>query len=134
MFATILFATLAWFATALSVGACYNVFKLASKIRSLHSLQTEIVEIDACVRSVLLTIRRMEGRQTARMHRNSESTEITTSAPELLDKAALRARYFTPGTPMREPEHGDGQIRQHAARPSDPAERVRGRSTANASS
>lgn len=127
MFATILFAIAAWVACALSVGACYSVSKQASKIRSLHSLQTEIVEIDACVRSLLLTIRRMEGRQTGLMRLHE--TPTTTSEPEILDKAALRARYFTPGTPMREP-NGDGQVRQHTPGPSDPAKRVRGSGSA----
>jgi hypothetical protein len=130
MFALILFTIAAWLACALTVGACYNAFRLASKIRSLHSLQGEILEIDACVRSLLLTIRRMEGRQTALMR--SPEILTTTSEPEILDKAALRARYFTPGQPMRE-AHGDGQVRQHSPGPSDPAQRIRGRSTAESS-
>lgn len=134
MFVTIfsgLSALLTVIACAVTVGHCLKVSRMVSEIRSLSSLQSEIVEIDACVRSLLLTIRRMEGRQTARMR--SDETEATTSEPELLDKAALRARYFTPGQPMRQTD-GDRQIRQHTPGPSDTAERFRGSRPANTGS
>jgi hypothetical protein len=82
---------------------------MVSQIRSVHSLQSEIVEIDASVRSIILTIRRMEGRQTARMRKGDSTQSGTTEeevVPTMLDKVALR-RYavehglLTPGRPAR---------------------------------
>lgn len=90
---------------ATAAGCCLKSLRLVREIRSLRSLQSEIVEIDASVESLIKTIRRIEGRQTARMRRDqtldSTDTEATTSVPETLDKAALR-RYFgiVPGKPV----------------------------------
>lgn len=107
MFATMISASMVaalGLVCAICVGCCLRSLSLAREIRSLHSLQSEIVEIDACVRSLMLTIRRMEGRQTARMGRTSSPESDSLS---LMDKDALR-RYagILPGKPVRH-QNGD---------------------------
>ena|SRR5882672_6764469 len=105
-----MFATTQWvllgitiFACALSVGTGFKSYSIAMSIRSLRSLQSEISEIDACVGSLITTIRRIEGRQTAKMKREplDESVSTTTSL-SLMDKDQLR-RYagLLPGKPAR---------------------------------
>ena len=80
-------------------------------MRSLLSLQGEITEIDACVRSLLLAIRRIEGRQTARMRKDSNSDESgpSTSIPvSQMDKAQLRVYAgLLPGKPVKHTYTGE---------------------------
>ncbi len=93
-------------ASVIAVLASYACLHLANRIRSVHSLQSEIVEIDASVRSIVLTIRRMEGRQTARMRKDGSTSSESEEVPTMLDKVALR-RYavehglLTPGQASR---------------------------------
>ncbi len=109
-------------AAAISVVACWKISAGAREIRSLHSLQGEIAEIDACVGSLLTTIRRMEGRQTARLGRST--VETSSSAPSLMDKDALR-RYagIVAGQPVR---HDNGRSDLHTP------ERIHGSRAADA--
>lgn len=94
---------------ALTAGFSVSALSAARKIRSLSSLQGEIAEIDSSVQTLIGVIRRIEGRQTARLGR--EKKEVAAAAPEhvtptsLMDKAELR-RYvgLTPGRPA---PHGD---------------------------
>lgn len=109
----IFLTALACLAAAIAVAASLSCWRMVSQIRSVHSLQSEIVEIDASVRSIILTIRRMEGRQTARM-RKGDSTPSGTTDESFLDKEALR-RYavehglLTPGQPSRHTFHGNSR-------------------------
>jgi len=73
-----MFATIYWIVNrhhtsyvALSALVCWRCSRMVREIRSLRSLQGEIADIDACVASLITTIRRMEGRQTARLGRSS---------------------------------------------------------------
>ena len=98
-------------ACAISVGSCLKTLSLVGEMRSLRSLQGEIAEIDDCVGSLLKTVRRIEGRQTATMGRASTSsaTPVTTSDLDHMDKAALR-RYagLIPGKPVKTRQPADG--------------------------
>jgi len=102
-------------ACAVSVGSCLKALRLVREMRSLRSLQSEIAEVDASVASLITTIKRIEGRQTARL---SRETPTSTSAPSFLNKDELR-RYagIVAGQPVR---HTDGNIS------GDSAQRVRG--------
>ena len=101
MFATtslIFLSCVAVFASAVSVGSCLRSLQLVQEIRSLRSLQGEIAEIDVSVGSLIKTIRRIEGRQTATISRASSNgsggPKVTTQPipPSLMDKDQLR-RY-----------------------------------------
>jgi len=122
-----MFATIYWIATgttlvmcALSALVCWRCSRMVREIRSLRSLQGEIADIDACVASLITTIRRMEGRQTARLGRSS--TQDLSSIPSNMDKDALR-RYagIVAGQPVR---HDNGNLH--------PTERIHGGRTADA--
>jgi len=96
----VVLASLSLLASAISVGCCLGSLHTAKEIRSLRSLQGEIAEIDACVASIIATIRRMEGRQTARLNRTSNANDSGTTPVSLMDKDSLR-RYagLVPGKP-----------------------------------
>src|SRR5258708_7056606 len=124
-----MFAMTSWILTALNVMVCvssavvcWRAFSLVVEIRSLRSLQSEIAEIDVCVGTLITTIRRIEGRQTARLGR---STSPDTLAAPLMDKDQLR-RYagIVAGQPVR---HDNGRNDVH------PAERIHGSRTADGS-
>lgn len=104
-------------ASVIAVLASYVSWRMASQIRSLRSLQGEIMEIDACVASLLTSIKRIEGRQTARIGRQrakeSPDTMVEPELPGLLDKAEIRARYLVPGQPARH-DHGQQRSRDTA--------------------
>jgi hypothetical protein len=101
-------------ACAMTVGNCLKSSRLVGEIRSLRSLQGEIAEIDACVGSLITTIRRMEGRQTANLRRNSPESagQVATLplSPSMMDKDQLR-RYagLLPGKrpPHQEVQNGN---------------------------
>lgn len=97
---------ISWFACVINVLAALSCWRMVLQIRSALLLQGEITEIDACVRSLMLAIRRIEGRQTARMRKESSSdvSETSVSAPSIehMDKAQLRAYAgLIPGRPAK---------------------------------
>lgn len=108
MFATSISLLLTIVTVAAAVSSAlltYRSWSLASRIRSHASLQAEIAEIDACVHSLIKTIRRIEGRQTSTMHRDT----IRPAQTELMDKDQLR-RYLADGKaliPGRPARHGN---------------------------
>jgi hypothetical protein len=57
----------------------WRVSQMASKIRSHASLQAEMRAIDDCVRLLVQGIKRIEGRQTGLMRKNSRASESPTN-------------------------------------------------------
>jgi len=123
MFATIYLALMTFVsvaACAICVANCLRCSRQVAEIRSLHSLQGEIAEIDACVGSLITTIRRMEGRQTATLRRTSSESSGQVAnlplSPTMMDKDQLR-RYagLLPGKRPPHTEVQDGDDSRNSA-------------------
>jgi hypothetical protein len=90
----------------ISVVNSWISLRTASRMRSVHSLQLEIVEIDACVRKLIQVVQRIEGKIGQRQKRDAQlsADQMSTNGTNdpLVDKADLR-RYFglIPGTPAK---------------------------------
>lgn len=80
---------------------------LQSKMRSVLSLQGEIVEIDACVRQVLKSMQRVEGRQTAAMRPGSSGASSIGLSDVEVDKDSVRKRYGVGITRRAAPPTGE---------------------------